>query len=683
MIVSWNWLRDYVELDASPEEVAERLTMSGLNLEGIQPVGDDFAIDLEVTSNRPDCLGHLGVAREAAVLFGKPLKIPAPDIVSRPPSQEPPQVCIEAADLCPQYTGRVIRGVKIGPSPDWLRNRLEAVGLASVNNVVDVTNYVLMECGQPLHAFDLSLLKENRIIVRKARAGETLEAIDHRTYQLTPEMCVIADGQDDVAVGGVMGGASTEISDTTTDLLIEVANFRPGSIRWTARNIRTAEGTERRKGLHSPSSYRFERGVDPRQLEWASDRCCELILQVAGGQVEGDLIVAGSIPEWDPPAVTLRFAQIERLLGISIPNEAAVSILQSLGCRLEGNADAESAAFTPPSWRRDLTRECDLIEEVARIYGYDQIPEDRKIPVIAGTPTTRERCVERIRQTLSAAGFDEALTFSFVPESTAAIFDPVPGVPLTTVEPAAGEFGNLLRKSLIPSLVAARRENERRGNSDARLYEIARVFRNPNPDDLTTQPTLIGLVTGQSFLEVRGLLDTLIRQVGAQLELRIEPSDAVGFVPGRGADLWIDAVRWGVFGELDRNHPATAALKLREPVTVAEVDLQPLIDRSQLIPQARPLTMFPAVVRDINLLLDMNVSWQQVEKTVRKAAGDLLDRLEFLEQYQGKQIPAGKKSYVFQAAYRATDRTLTSDEVDQLQAAAIEACRVELGAQLR
>ncbi|MFG0332964.1 MAG: phenylalanine--tRNA ligase beta subunit-related protein, partial [Maioricimonas sp. JB049] len=269
MIVSWNWLKQYVDLDMPLDELTDRLTMSGLNLEEVEPLDGDHAIDLEVTSNRPDCLGHIGVAREIGTLYRKSIRIPAAEVsVGTTKTSELTSVDIECLDLCPQYVARIIRGVRIGPSPDWLKERLEAIGVAPVNNVVDVTNFVLMECGQPLHAFDFDKLEGGRIIVRRARKGEKIVAIDHKEYALPEETCVIADSENPVAIGGVMGGASTEIEDGTVNVLVEVANFQPLSVHHTARMLK----------LQSPSSYRFERGVDVQQLDWASRRCCELIL---------------------------------------------------------------------------------------------------------------------------------------------------------------------------------------------------------------------------------------------------------------------------------------------------------------------------------------------------------------------------------------------------------------------
>ncbi|MEZ6067930.1 MAG: phenylalanine--tRNA ligase subunit beta [Planctomycetaceae bacterium] len=684
MIVSWNWLREYVQPGASVDEVGDRLALSGLNLESITPMGDDFAVDLEVTSNRPDCLGHLGVAREVAALYGQPLCGPKTKLNPvQATTSSCARVSIEATDLCPQYIARVIRGVQIGPSPAWLQQRLEAIGINPVNNVVDVTNYVLMECGQPLHAFDLAKLAGPEIVVRRARDGETLQAIDHAEYKLTPDMCVIADAERPVAVAGVMGGAGTEISDDTTDLLIETANFASASVRATARGIRRADANDRRKGLHSDSSYRFERGVDVQQLMWASDRCCQLILEVAGGELLSDPIVAGEIPAWTPEPVTLRIPQIARLLGITIPIDEVTRILAGLGLTAVESRDPETQHWLPPSWRRDLTRECDLIEEIARLHGYDRIPEDRDIPVVSGTRSRAEQVTDRIRNFLCGTGFHETLTLSFTPRELGPICDPAPQVAATLVEPAAGEFGNQLRKSLIPSLISVRRDNERKGNLDARLFEIARGFRDPRPERPESQPLLLGLVSGHSFAEMRGVLTGLLASCGIAADVQVEADTIDGLLPGRTGRISVDGKTWGYLGELNRDSKGAAPLKLRDAAMVAEVSLSLLIEQSRLVPQAEPLPSFPAVLRDLNFVLDEAVTWRQLEGVVRGAAKPLLHRVGFVDQYRGKQLPSGKKSYVIQVEYLSPERTLTGEEVEAAQQSVIQACANELGAELR
>ena len=691
MIVSRQWLLEYIPLDLPVEEWADRLTMSGCNLESIEPAGSDFAVDLEITSNRADCLGHLGIARELSVLLDAPftrpgaMVEPVADLTESVTSVE-----LQCPEMCPQYMARVLRGVKVGPSPAWMVERLQTVfpGYKPINNIVDITNYVMLECGQPLHAFDFDKLAGKKIIVRKARTGEKLAAINHIEYTLTPEMCVIADAEKPVAIAGVMGGAETEITAGTVNVLIETANFTPLSVRNAARSLK----------LHSPSSYRFERQVDIQQLDWASRRCCELIQQLAGGELLDEPIVEGDVPDWNPELITLRFARVEAVLGIKVPVDECVRILTSLGLPVMGKVTGESAKFRPPSWRRDLTREIDLIEEIIRIHGYDNIPEDRPIPVVSGSRSTAERVRERIEHVLTAAGFNEALTFSFVTEELAKTFVRDASLPDLILTQTAGEFGNRARATIIPSLLAARRENERQGNLTADLYEIARVFLGTDPSNPATQPLRIALITGRSFFEVKGVLEAVARAINPALTITAQPSSIAQFTPGRGAELSLSvafrsakehssaeqkATLWGVLGEIDRSASHVRDLKLREPATIAEFDLQPLIDHAVLVAQAQPLPANPAVTRDLNLVLDESVTWATLEATVRGSAGPHLEQVRFVDQYRGKHIPTGKKSYVFSMALRAADRTLTSEEIDAVQASVLKACETGLGAALR
>ena len=500
MIVSRNWLAEYVSLPSSVEELTDRLTMSGLNLEEFHDVSEgltqpDVAIDVEVTSNRPDCLGHIGVAREVSVLFQTPLTIPTVAIrESADPASASTSVAIECKDLCPEYHARIIRGVKIGPSPAWLKDRLAAVGINSVNNVVDVTNFVMMECGQPLHAFDFDKLQGHQIIVRRAVKGDSITAIDQRQYALTEDMCIIADARRPVAVAGVMGGFDTEISGSTANVLIEAAAFASLSVRSTARSLK----------LHSPSSYRFERKVDRVWLDWASRRCCELILQVAGGTLLQGSVVAGDQLPGNREPVSIRFAQISRLLGIEIPVETSITILETLGLQCLSR-DVAKAIFEPPSWRPDLLRECDLIEEVARIYGYEHIPTDATLPVVSTARTRRERVQDAVRIQLVSSGLSEALTLSFVSEDQRQVFRPLGEIPPVAVSHSSRSHENQLRQSLIPSLLQCRRQNERHGSANAELFEVARVYLSAGqgqPENIA-EPLTIGLVSGRPWQSLR------------------------------------------------------------------------------------------------------------------------------------------------------------------------------------
>ena len=704
MIVSWNWLKDYVALDGSPAEVAERLMMAGLNLESIEPRGDDQAIDLEVTSNRPDCLGHIGIAREASVLFNKPLTIPPATVKSNgQPVEQATSVAIECLDLCPRYVARLIRGVKIGPSPKWLRDRLEAIGITPINNVVDVTNYCLMESGQPFHAFDFDKLRGGRIVVRRPKTGEKIQAIDHNEYALAPDMCVICDAERPVAVAGVMGGAATEISSSTKNILIEVADFSSMSIRATARKL----------NLHSPSSYRFERGVDSSQMDWASRRCCELIQQVAGGELLEGAIWAGEPPVAQRPAVSLRPNQFRRILGIDVPTNESHRILTALGlkpcspgpCGLNDSDqttnhpshkglgyDDEAQQYLPPSWRRDLSREADLIEEVARIHGYDKIPEDVFVPLSLSQKTLTERVLDRIRDTLTAAGFFETITLSFVSGELADLivgWDSVPThsdgrdrVPTDLcVDHSSRRQENTLRQSLIPSLLVVRRDNERHGNFNAKLFETAGVYLAARPGDPTAEPRRLSFVTGGSFVEAKGVVETLMHRINPQSVVTVRPSDQPHFVPGRGSEVLLNGQSLGWLGELSRD--VTDKLDLRDSVIAAELDLATLEASPNLVPTFAELPRYPSISRDLNFVLDEAITWDTLSEVVRAAAGPSLDALTFGSQYRGKQIPADKKSYVLTISFRSPDRTLTSDEVDAAVKSVIEACSANLGAALR
>jgi phenylalanyl-tRNA synthetase beta chain len=670
MIVSWNWLTQYVRLDMPVETLTERLALTGLNHESTSEVGGDLAIDLEVTSNRPDCLGHLGIAREVAVVFGRTMTEPDP----RPGESGPPvasrtAVAIEAPDLCPRFTARVVTGVKVGESPWWLRKRLETIGVRPISNIVDITNYVLFECGQPLHAYDLDRLAGPRLIVRRASAGETLAAINNKVYELSPEMLVIADAERPVGLAGVMGGLDTEISPATANVLIEAALFDAMSIRQTARAL----------GLHSPSSHRFERPMDPERTEWASRRCAELVLELAGGTLHPGVIDVGG-PRPERPVVTLRFARIPRVLGIDVPHDRVLAILDALGLeRLE--ASEEGASYRPPSWRSDLEREIDLIEEVARVFGYEHIPEDRPVPLASAPRAPRERVEDEIRHALTACGFDEAVTFSLVSDELAAPLLPGPAEPPLRVEHSSRRRENALRQSLVPSLLAARRHNEAHGNADADLFEIANVYRPHAGRPLPDEPTHLALVAGRDYLGLKGVVEALLGRLHADGDLEAHPISVSTFAPGRAAELLLGGTHLGFLGEVDRGW--LDAMELRGACAAAELELDVLLARADLVPRHHPLPLFPAVLRDLSLVVPRTLAWSDLATTVRHAAGRLLEMVSFLGTFEGGNIPEGKQSLHFGLRFRHPERTLTGDEVDRAVVAIIDACATRFEATLR
>ena len=670
MIVSWNWLTDYLKLDIAVEVLAERLALSGLNLESISDVGGDLAIDLEVTSNRPDCLGHLGVAREIAVLFDKGLRIPDPrPQTSGPQVEASTSVTILDEPLCPRFTARVITGAKAGESPWWLRKRLETIGVRPISNIVDVTNYVMFECGQPLHAYDLDRLAEKRLVVRRAQKGETLTAINNRAYELSPEMLVIADAARPVGLGGVMGGAETEIGPGTTHVLIEAAQFDPVTVRRTSRTL----------GLFSPSSFRFERPLDPEMTEWASRRCCELILKVAGGTLRPGVIDVGK-RRAERPAVGLRLGQIKRVLGIEVDREDVVRMLKALGLEDESSGGS-SLGFRIPSWRSDLEREIDLIEEVARVHGYHHIPENEPVAVSSAPRGARERVEAAVRQALTGAGFDEAITVSLVEDRLAVAVHAGPSVAPLHVDHSSRKRESALRQSLIPSLLAARLHNEAHGQADADLFEIANVYQARPGQLLPVEPTHLALVSGGEFREKKGVLESLLAVLHVKGVFSVRPVKIGLFAEGSCAELSIDGAHLGYLGEIGQ--PALAEFELRKRCVAAELDFDVLLDRADLVAQQRPLPPYPAVVRDLSLEVARDLQWGNLYEVVVGAAGPTLEAINYLDTFRGGKLPDGMQSVHFNMVFRHPERTLTGEEVERAVRSVVEACERRLSAKLR
>jgi len=669
MLVSWEWLHQYLDLNLSEAEVCDRLTLAGLNFDGAEVVGDDSCLDLEVTSNRPDWLGHIGVAREVGVLFDLDLQIPNANIDAI--TCEGPltkSVLIEDEAFCPRYIARGVKGVSIGPSPAWLSKRLETIGIAVINNVVDVTNYVLMEIGQPLHAFDLNKLTGDTIRVRNAKPGEKFQAIDHREYELNSDDYVIADQRGPVALAGVMGGAETEVEETTTDLLIEAAEFAALPVRTTSRRLK----------LKSDSSYRFERGVDPEMIDWASRRCCELIVETAGGEVFEGRVFAGSEPG-ARPIVKLRYHQLQRILGIDVPKDEVERILQRLGNHVETQTEKEISVI-PPSWRRDLDREVDLVEEVARIHGYDKIPERAGVSLSASIRSDLDRVRDKIRQAMVGMGFDETLTRSVASEVWTAAFQAWSiSPPLTTSMPMVkGE--DRLRVSLLPSLLGARLNNEKFNYPHIELYEIAKVYL-PKSNQLPDERYMVGITSDADFYGLKGVVENLLAAVNPLVELAVEPFTDNLFQEGQGSRLSIDGETFGYLGVV--RSKVLKQFGLQRNATAAELDLSMLLKKAILVPQHQDFSMHPAMNRDLNLIVDESVTWGQLRQHSVEAGGDLLQEVVFREIFRDpKKDGPGKKRVLFSVTFQAIDRTLTGDEADQAISKIVQQCDTKLGAKL-
>ena len=666
MIVSWTWLSQYVALEMDRAELEHRFSMTGLNHEGTEEVGQDFAIDLEVTSNRPDCLGHIGVAREVSVLWDTTLKVPDPQPTAEGPAVDTvTKVRIDCPDLCQRYTARVIQGVKVGPSPQWLVERLQTLGIPAINNIVDITNFVMMECGQPLHAFDFAKLDGPEIIVRASAKGEVFAAINHNEYKLATNMCVIADASKAVALGGVMGGVDSEISAASTDVLIEAADFAPLSIRSTSRSLI----------LPSDSSFRFERGVDPEAVDWASRRCCQLILELAGGTLaKGVLDVGPDAPVRQP--ITLRYAQVERVLGIDTGAATTRKILTDLGC-LENGSDDETVTVVPPTWRRDLTREIDLIEEVARIYGYDKIPEDVGVPMAASQRHDWERVLSSVRQVLTSVGFDEALTPSMVPNEWFESFSPWgDSKPITSKTPLL-KGADHCRRSLTPSLLEIRRINESLANKRIELFETAKVYLTDDQGSIAEKWT-IGIATGGDYFQMKGVVEHLLARLNPVTRLQVKAVEMSLLKTNEAAELSIDGRRLGFVGTI--NEATQEQFRLRGPATVAELDFEVLAETTKLVPLHQVQSQFPVISRDMNVIVDEEVPWLAMEEIVRDVAGDLFETVAYQETYRDTQRDGeNKKRILFSIDLRSQERTLTNEEADQVRQSIVAALGDRLG----
>ncbi|MDB5319333.1 MAG: pheT [Phycisphaerales bacterium] len=671
MKISLEWLNDYlpgVPRDVGAQRAADVLMNGGLPVETIETIGDDTVIDVEVTSNRADCLSHVGVARELAALLGcqfVDVKPAAPE--SRTSVAQVTSVAIDAPQLCPYYSARVIRGVKVGPSPAWMVRRLEAVGLRSINNVVDISNYVMMELGQPLHAFDYDKLAGGRIIVRHAAKGEKLVSIDGKTRELDPEMLVIADAKDPVALAGVMGGKDSEVGDGTINLLLESARFDPLSVRKTSRKL----------ALRSDSSYRFERGIDPTLAERASLRAAQLILETAGGELLAGVATAGDA-SFSPKRVTLRLSKIRSVLGIDVPAAEAVSALARLG--FAPVTSGETIECTAPSWRQDVSIEVDLVEEVARAIGYDRIPFKQAIEIRLTPPQEDLRAVDQIRAALVAAGYFEALTFSWVTDALRDDFKPAEAKGLLRAEESVRKDNAHLRPSMLPGLLEAVRRNETVGNPRAKLFEIGSTFW-VNAAGKVDERRRVAVVGSPDYREVRGAVEAMLESLDAAKGVRIVPDERAGYTKGG-----CGRVEWGgrAIGYIGKVDAAIAQkLDLREAPAAAELELEPLIAGAQWLPQVRELAKFPSVKRDLSLVVAERVRYEEIESIVRELKLPSLEGVQYVTTYRGKQIGPGSKSVTIELVFRSDTGTLTSEAVEGSVQRVVGAAKERVGAVLR
>jgi phenylalanyl-tRNA synthetase beta chain len=713
MNISYKWLSEFVELTLAPQELAAALTSVGLAVEAVHEVGDDFILDIDLTSNRPDCLSHLGVAREIAVIEGRTVKVPIQaSYAIEGLTGYVASVEIRDADLCPRYSARIIRGVKIGPSPDWMVKRLESIGQRPINNVADVTNYVLHELGQPLHAFDLSKLSGHKIIVRRAVTGEKLRTLDGVDRALDDQMLVIADAERPVALAGIMGGEDSEISVETTDVLIESAYFAPASVRSTARRL----------GLHTEASHRFERGTDPEGVLRAQDRAAQLIHEVAGGRATSDTLDVYP-KRFIPGDVEIRPERVERITGIPVPAAQIERILSALGFVLRDHVQAtvvkadvsvshveennfecqESLVYRAPSWRVDIEREEDLIEEVARHTGFDKIESSLPPTALAGEYQPSERRKRALRNSLKYLGFDEAINFSFVDASNDDRFELLES--LSTLVVAGERFVSLtnpiiegqdrMRPTLLPGLLNSVRHNFNHGNRDVLLFEVGHVFASAGaaPTLPREQESLALVITGGAleegragtrreldFYDLKGAVESASSSIGLP-ELGFRPATVKHLREGQSAAIILDNRTVGTIGRLA--DMVSTIYKFRQPVYVAEIDLTLLLQTAEEQVRYSPVTRFPSVVRDVSLLVHRKVALVDVLEELSRVESPVYRGAAFVDVYEGSNIPDEKKSLTLRLEYRGDDRTLRDEEVDILHAEIVGKLQSRFDARVR
>ena len=631
----------------------------------------DHVVEFEITPNRPDCLSVIGLAREAAATFGTPLTLHTPEVKGGGPGALRDLLDVETpdADLCPRYTARMVRNVKIGPSPLWMRQRLRAMGVRPINNIVDITNYVMLEYGQPMHAFDYRYVKGGRIIVRRAKDGETLTTLDGTPRKLNPSMLVIADAHRAVGLAGIMGGLNSEIVDDTVDVVFESANFDGTTIRRTALSL----------GMRTEASAKYEKGLDPMNTLPAVNRACELVeLLGAGEVVDGVIDILNHVPQ--PTVLDLEPEKINDLLGTDVSGEEMASILRKLDFQVEGDR------ITVPSWRGDVLTMADLAEEVARFHGYNRIP----VTLMRGTTTQggyspAQRLERRLGQTCRSAGYDEIITYSFISPT---YYDKIGWAPedprrrsLKILNPL-GEDTSIMRTTTLPSMLEILARNYNFRNKSARLYELGRIYL-PRADGLADEPKVLslGAYGDIDFFGLKGVVEALLHSIRVGGVSYQACRDNASYHPGRCATVCVGGEQIGVLGQI---HPTVCAnYGVDTALYCAELSFEALMRFQGPEPEYVPLPKFPSVARDIAVVCDASIPVATLENCISRGARGLLKEVELFDIYTGAPIPAGKKSVAFNLTLRSDERSLTAAEADEDVKSVLELLQKELGAVLR
>lgn len=688
MKVQVDWLKEYVEIDAPAAELGHVLTMAGLEIESHELLDGEKGdvLELNVTPNRGYCLSHLGVAREVSALMGQTFTPPdALALLEKSwgavPVTEKLTVENQEENLCPRYAALVIENVKIGPSPKWLCDRLLAIGLRPINNIVDITNFVMMEYGQPLHAFDRELLTGNKIIIRNAKKGEPFTSLDGSELKLEPDALVIADEEKPVALAGIMGGTNSQVTGSTQNVVLESACFDSATIRKASKKY----------GLRSDSSYRFERGVDMEGVITAQARAACLIKELAGGDIcKGRIDVYPATRE--NIQLSLRVSRVNQVLGAEFSAKQVSEIVSRLGLKVEG--DHETLQVEVPGFRPDLTREIDVIEEIARVDGFDKVAT--VFPVASVRPvriTAKQSLLRKIRDVLCHTGFSETVHFSFVEREQAEGYLPSFAKGKDKVIPLKNPLSSendTMRTSLLPGLLKTISNNLSKGQKPLKLFEIGSVYFFDSQGNRIEKTVLTAAVLGSyeltpwkprgkgyDFYDLKGALDNLGSQCGLQIDFSAN-AEKPFLLPGKSVSCRSGDKVLGYLGELSPEKTGVT-----EKVFVWEIDLQEMEVSLPPRPRFQSIAKFPETYRDISILVDRQVTSQQASDLILKAGHPLLNRVELYDHFEGKKIQSDKKSLTFALSFQSKDRTLSDEEVNPLFETIIQTLKTELAASLR
>lgn len=698
MRVSYNWLKEYVNIKLSPEKIAHVLTMSGLAVESVEKAAGDTILEIEVTSNRPDWLSYIGVAREvAAVVGGKPKHPLFVDCCAlrgkKRTTNNAQRTTIKVSDkhLCPRYTARIIRNVKVAESPAWLKTKIEAMGLRPVNNIVDITNFCLFESGEPMHAFDLDKLYGGEIIVRKAVTGEKITAIDGTIRALDGAMLVIADKTRPVAIAGVMGGLDTEVGAFTKNILLEAAFFDPISIRRTARRL----------AISTESSYRFERRVDTENIKRASDRAAGLIKELAGGEI-GEFIDIGTKKEEKRPPVALRYSRCNKIIGVDIAPAKVKKILSSLGLKARVSS-GDIIKLEIPAFRNDLKNEIDIIEEVARIYGYDNVPATIPHIVESSGIMPAEMVVDKkIRRCLAGFGMDEIITYSLLGKKALASAE-CPGDNIVEIANPLTAEQEIMRPTLLVGMLNAVAWNINRKTKDLALFELGNIYTRDG-NGFAEKKHLSAAMGGEmsnwlggsrplEFYDLKGIMEGLLSELGVTgisfKEARLPEVGATavgqarheGFSPLACASIVISGVEAGTIGQISKK--TAANFDIKEKIYYCELCISSILKDAALEKRFAAVPRYPSVYRDISIVVSKAVTNAQLDSLIRDSGSPVLKNVVLIDRYRGKQIPDGKTSLTYRLEYRDLKKTLTEKEISDVHSKILRSLEEKFSAQLR